>query len=192
MASSACIAGLARAPWKATIGLVSSDDPNDLPAGVPSPRSNTVVHVVLAILGSLPFLGLVGYMVSRCASEELGDTLGEIPIVQLDAPVERPFDLATGTGLSFGLSTSYEVAGSPAARLDVTLTRDGADVAETSCLMKSWGGVGKVAQGGSTWYGDWGCRLEVPAGGAKGIRAKVRNTGRGRLVLSHTKVLVKN
>lgn len=171
---------------------MSSDDPNDLPAGVPSPRSNTVIHVAGAIVASLPFLGLIGYMVSRCASEELGDTLGEIPIVKLDAPVEQRFDLAAGTELSFGLSTSYEVSGSPAARLDVTLTRDGADVAETSCLMKSWGGVGKVARGGSTWYGDWGCRVEVPAGGAKGIRAKVRNTGRGSLILSNTKVLVKS
>ncbi|MBK9001387.1 MAG: hypothetical protein IPM35_37180 [Myxococcales bacterium] len=170
---------------------MAPEDPNDLPAGVPSPRSNTVIHVAVAIVASLPFLGLIGYMVSRCASEELGDTFGEIPIAKLDAPVEKPFDLAAGTGLSFGLSTNYQVTGSPAARLDVVLTRDGADVAETSCLMKSWGGSGRVASGGSTWYGDWGCKLEVPAGGAKGIRAKVRNTGRGSLIVTEAKVLVK-
>lgn len=170
----------------------TSPDPDDLPAGLPSARSNTVVIAIATVVLSIPFLALIGYGVSRCASEELGDTLAEIGISGLDQPAEKPLTLAEGAELAFGVDTGYEYQGGAAARLDVELTRAGAAVAETSCLMKSWTGSGSgVGHTGSAWYGDFACRLVVPPGGADGVRAKVRNTGSGRLVLTDTKLLVK-
>lgn len=172
---------------------MSHESDDDLPAGLPSKRSNSVVIGVASAVVSLPFLALVGFVVHQCGRTYLADTLVEIDVAGLDQPAERSLQLKAGAELLFAVSSGYSYSGNPVVMLDASLLRDGSEVATEACNMKGFTGVGASGSGSTTWYGDagWTCTLNVPEGGASAIRVKVRRSGSGALDLHHTSVIVK-
>lgn len=148
--------------------------------------------VAIAVL-AVPFVGFVGYSFFTGCSASFADTIGEIPIPALGKPAETPLSLNGGTSLLFAVSTQYSYSGNPTVMLDISLQKDGAEVAKTKCNMKSFSGFGASGSGATVWTGDagWNCGLDVPEGGATSVRATVRRAGSGALTLQDTSVVVK-
>jgi hypothetical protein len=169
-----------------------AEDPIEMPAGVPSERSNKVILLVASAILGIPLLGLLLYVFVDMALDGLAETLAEVAVPALGQPGEARRNFKAGDTLVFSLATSYSCSGNSSVSLEVSLQRDGAEVAQTRCSMKSFTGLGASGSGTVVWYGDgWKCTLDVPPGGATSIRATVVKKGDGSLTLSDTSVLVK-
>ena len=167
-----------------------SIDPGGVP-GLPSKGSNRVIMAVATAVGALPLLGLVAYAFRECSRTVLADKVAEIPVAGLDRAVDAKMVSSAGSELVFGVHASYSYSGNSFLMRDVSLLRNGVEVTKTDCDMKDFAGIHGVGIGGAAWYGDWTCKLDVPAGGATSLRVKLRKAGAGSLELSDTAVVVK-
>jgi hypothetical protein len=171
----------------------ADEDPIDLPAGVPSARSNKIIIAVASAVAAIPLLALLVYSIVHATTALRADDLGSIDIRAVGQAAEAPFHLKAGDALLFGLGASYRYSGNPAIMLEVSLRRGGSEVAETRCNMKSFKGFGSMGTGHQVWYGDmgWHCVIDVPPGDATSVRVTVTKQGEGSLSLSDMSVLVK-
>ncbi len=168
-------------------------EPSELPAGVPSARSNAVILWVVTGVVAIPLLGLLVWMIVDKVGTVTAPQIGQVSVSRMGEPVETKLMPRVGKPLIFALETSYDYSGGCAVILNVSLLSDGKEVASTECTMKSFGGVSPAGNGHNTWYGNagWTCELAVPQAGANSVRVTVRKGGSGTINLSDTQVFIK-
>jgi hypothetical protein len=100
----------------------------------------------------------------------LQPTAGEIPLIALDTPAEKPLAFGAGTELDFAVhADEYEYSGMNQVMLDVTLLRAGTPVGTMRCAGFDLEG-GSGCGSGATHLNS-SCSIKVPAGGSDAVRA---------------------